>query len=50
MDGAARAIDDFPENQEWTQQELATMDDVRHAALRLAAKAEALIRKVKGLQ
>jgi hypothetical protein len=48
MNGATRAIDAFPEDQEWTQDQLATMDDIRHAAARLADRAEALIKEVDG--
>lgn len=48
MNGAIRAIDEFPDNQEWSQNQLEIMEDVRHCALRLAERAEALIKDVEG--
>lgn len=47
MDAAARQIDEADDDG-WTQDALATMDDVRHAALRLAERVDALFETIYG--
>lgn len=48
MAAAKRYMEELPETQEWTQDELSTLDDVRHAALRLAEEVEAIFDTING--
>lgn len=48
LDAAKRRLDSLPEDQEWTQDGLETLDNVRQAALALAAAAALRIKKVQG--
>jgi hypothetical protein len=41
-------LDGLPDDQSWTQEQLVALDDVRHAALRLANVAEAIIQELQG--
>lgn len=48
MAAATRELADVPEDQEWTQDGLATIEDIRHAALKLAREAEAILELATG--
>ncbi len=48
MAAAARDLDALPDDQEWTQDGLETLDNIRHAALKLADVAEATIKTFQG--
>lgn len=48
MEAARRQLDELPNDQEWTQDGLATLEDIRHCALRLAETAEICIRIFEG--
>ncbi len=48
MAAAARELDALPDDQEWTQDGLVTLDNVRHAALNLAHIAEVTIEAFEG--
>jgi hypothetical protein len=50
MDQAARQLDELPEDLEWTPEQLAKLEDVRHAALKLARVVEATIETFEGHQ
>lgn len=45
MAAAARHLDELPSDTHWSQDDLSTLDDVRHAALNLAQMAEATIQE-----
>lgn len=47
MEAAYRHLDEMPEGQKWTQDELANLDDVRTAAIRLADLAEVVIKEAE---
>ena len=48
MEAARRQLDSSPDDQEWTQEQVAALDDVRYAALRLSEAAEAIINLESG--
>ena len=48
MDAMRKRIDAVPEDQDFTQDDMITLDDVRGAALRLAHAAEATIETFEG--
>ena len=48
MEAARAALAALPDDAEWTQEGLATIDDLRYAALRLAAEVEATIEILQG--
>jgi hypothetical protein len=49
MRAAGKHLDELPDDQEWTQDALATLDDVRHEALRRCSQAEAVIKDFMGV-
>lgn len=48
MNDAAKTLNDLPDDQLFTQDHISTIDDVRHAALKLANMAEATIGTFQG--
>jgi hypothetical protein len=48
MENAAGMIDDLPEDAEWTMNQLADLEDVRHAALKLVHRVEAILTGING--
>jgi HD-like signal output (HDOD) protein len=48
MNACWHLLDELPDDQAWTQEQLAALDDVRHAALRLANVAEVIIQELQG--
>jgi hypothetical protein len=50
MGRMARTVEQFPEDIEYTQENLATLEDTRHAALKLARECESAIQTFEGKQ
>jgi hypothetical protein len=48
MNACWHLLDELPDDQAWTQGQLAALDDIRHAALRLANMAEVTIQDLQG--
>lgn len=48
MELTTSILDGLPDGTEYDAAELATLDDVRHAAMRLSAASEAVIRDAQG--
>ena len=48
MEEMCHFISDLPEFQEWTLQQLESLEDLRHFALRLADEAEAVMKTFEG--
>lgn len=48
MEQAARAVDEFPEDQEFTAEQLDFFDSLRHSAIKLTMRIEALFECFNG--
>lgn len=49
MNTARKQLEALPDSQEWTQEQIEDLEDVRHYALNLAREVEATVQTFEGL-